>query len=74
VEVHLLVSMEDSANLYCNSLCNNKQVLSAVKNNNIVVVMRQRSDFYDFQSLRNVSDDMLFESKGGLVFSIPLFC
>jgi len=42
VAVHLLVSMEDSANLYCNRLCNNKQVLSKVKNNNIVVVVWQR--------------------------------
>jgi len=74
VAVHLLVSMEDSANLYCNRLRNNKQVLSKVKNNNIVVVMRQSSDFYDSHSLRSVADDILFESKGGLVFSTPMFC
>ena len=73
VAVHLLVSMEDSANLYCNRLCNNTQVLSSVKNNNIVVVVGQRSDFYGCHSLRSVTDDMLFASKGGLVCNSPLF-
>jgi len=58
VTVHSLVSMEYSANLYCYRLCNNKQVLSKVKNSKIVVMVRQRSDFYDSRSLRSISDDM----------------
>jgi len=65
--------MEYSANLYCIRLCNNKQGLPIVKNSKIVVVVRQRSDFYDSHSLRSVADAVLFESKGGLVFSAPMF-
>jgi hypothetical protein len=42
--------MEDYASSYCSRLCDNKQVLSKVKNNDIVVVVaRKRSDFYDSQ-------------------------
>jgi hypothetical protein len=38
-----------------------------------MVVVRKRSEFYDCHSLRSVGDGILFESKGCLVFSTPLF-